>query len=281
MRSGTRSTSNARQNSSGGQPLPHQVGDCRPRKLQSRHAQPAVHQQRAQHCRHREPEYDVAQRPRGVLNAAHPAVARRRDQDGGHADDRDPHPRQCRRRDVTACGQRRDQRYSRDLDQHHDQRAQSDREPGGLDPLTDRRRTIAGAEETRRARGGAVGQKRHLRAQCAQDQPADGQTGQADRTQTPDHRQVEQQVDGFGGKHSERGQRQPGNAAAGRLRDRNIARRLSQGLRTGPARRRRPTRTPNSRRPAGARRRRRRWRSRRGPSTWPASKPTSARARSP
>ncbi len=75
-------------------PLPHQVGHGRAGQFEPRHAQPAVHQQRAQHRRHREAGDDVAQWPRGVLHAAHPAVARRRHQDRGHADDRDPHPRQ-------------------------------------------------------------------------------------------------------------------------------------------------------------------------------------------
>ena len=263
-----------------GQPLTDEVGDRRPRQLEPRHAQPAVHQQRAQHSRHREPGDDVAQRPGGVLHAAHPAVARGRDQDRGHADDRDAHPRQCGGGDVTACGQRRNQRHRGGLHRYHDQRSQPDRQPGRLHTFTDRRSSVLCAEEPRRTRGGAIGQERHLRAQRAQDQPADGQTGQTDRAQPSDDGHVEQQIDGFGGQHPQCGQRQPGDAAAGGGRDRKVVG-VSQGLRTGPARRRRPNRLRNSRRHVGARRRRRRWRSWRDPSTWRASTPTSAPARSP
>ncbi len=42
------------------------------------------------------------------------------------------------------------------------------------------------------------------------------------RAEPTDDGEVEQQVDGFGGQHSERGQRQPGDAPAGRGRDRQI-----------------------------------------------------------
>ena len=126
--------------------------------------------------------------------------------------------------DVTAGRQRRYQRHRGDLDRRHDQRAQPDREPGGLDALADRRLTIARAEEACRARRGAVGQERHLRAQRAQDQPADRQAGQADRAEPTDDGKVEQQVDGFGGQHPERGQCQPGDAPTGRGRNRKIGR---------------------------------------------------------
>ena len=189
----------------GGNPLADQIGDRRTDKLQPRHTEPAVHEQRAQHGRHREPEDDVAQRSRGVLHAAHPSVARSRDQDGGHADDRDPHPRQRCPGDVSARGKRRNHWHSDDLEHDDDQCAQPDGEPGRLHTFTDRRLAVARAEKAGRARRGAVGQERHLRAQRAQDQPTDGKAGKAERAEPTDDGEVEQQVDGFGGQHPERG----------------------------------------------------------------------------
>ena len=148
-----------------GHPLPHQVGDRRTGQLQPRHAEPAVHQQRAQHGRHREPRDDVAQRPSGVLHATHPAVARRRDQNRRHANDRDANPRQRGSGDIATGRQRRHQRHGDDLDHDDDQRAQAQRQPGGLHPFPDGRRAIARAEEAGRACGGAVGQEGHLRTE--------------------------------------------------------------------------------------------------------------------
>ena len=93
-----------------GQPLTDHVGHRRAGQPQLGHAQPAVHQQRAQHRRHREAEHDVAQRPDGVLHAAHPPVARRGTRIAGAAEHGDPHPRQRRVGDLTAGGERGHQR---------------------------------------------------------------------------------------------------------------------------------------------------------------------------
>ena len=108
--------------------------------------------QRAQHRRQREAGDDVAQRARGVLHAAHPAVARRRDQDRRHPEDRDPDPRQRLVGDVTACGQRRHQRHRGGLDHDDDQRAETQRQPGGLHALRRRPRRGCPAPKNRAER---------------------------------------------------------------------------------------------------------------------------------
>ena len=228
IRNDTRSTYRARRNSSGGQPLPDQIRDGRPHQLEPGHAQPSVHQKRAQHRGQREAGDDVAQRAHGVLHAAHPAVARRRDEDRRHPEDRDSHPRQRLVGDLSACGQSRHQRHRSGLDHDDDQRAQTQRQPGGLHPLTDGRAAVPGAEEPGRAGGGAVRQKRHLRTQRAQDQAADREARQRQRAQSAHDGEVEQQIDGFCGQNSECGQGQCGDAAAGRLAYRRVARRFRQ-----------------------------------------------------
>ena len=91
----------------------------------------------------------------------------------------------------------------------------ADRQPGGLHPLTDGRRAVAGPEEAGGPRRRPVGQEGQLGGQQRQDQPADGQTGQRDRAETAHDGEVEQQIERLGGEHPERGQRQPGDAAAG------------------------------------------------------------------
>ena len=209
IRSGTRSASSERRNSSGGHPLPHQVRDRRAGELQPRHAEPAVHQQRTQHRRHREAGDDVAQRACGVLHAAHPAVARRRDQDRRHAHDRDPDPRQrgCRR-----CHRRRPTPTPTAPRRPRPRRRSACPGPAPARwPARLPRRPpprLPAPKNLRRARGGAVRQEGHLRAERAQNQPADRQPGQRQRAQPADDGDVEQQVDRFGGQHPERGEGQ-------------------------------------------------------------------------
>ena len=270
-----------------GQPLTDQVGDRGSGQAQPRHAEPAVDQQRTQQRRHREPRHDIAQRPHGVLHPPHPAVAGQRHQDRRGGQYRDPQPRQrgsrrCPRPPIST-GDHRHQRDGRRLHHDHDQRAQAQRQPGGLHAFADGRRTVGGAVVARRACCRAVGQKGQLRADKAEDEATDGQPRQAQRAQPSDDRDVEEQVDRFGGQHPERRQRQPGDAPAGSRGDGQIAFRFSQGAACQglQPRRRRRTPSPNSRRPADDRRHRKRSRPRRGQTTWPASTPTSAAARSP
>ena len=84
----------------GGQPLPDQVGERRSHQFEPRQPQPSVHQQRAQYGGQRETRDDVPKRPSRVLDSAHPAVARQRDQDRGRAQHCDPQPRKCRGGDL-------------------------------------------------------------------------------------------------------------------------------------------------------------------------------------
>ncbi len=172
-------------------PLPHQVGHRGARQLQPRHSQPAVHQQRTQHRRHRESGHDVAQRTHGVLHTAHPAVAGQRDEDRGRSQDRDPQPRQRRLGDLAAAGDHRQQRHRNSLHDREDQHTEQHCQPGGLDAFADRRGPVPSTVEPRRARRGSVGQEGQLRTDEAEHQAADRQAGEAERTQPADDRDVE------------------------------------------------------------------------------------------
>ena len=88
-------------------------------------------------------------------------------------------------------------------------------QPGGLHAFPNGRRAVAHPEEPRRARGRAVGQEGHLRAEHAQNQPADGQAGKRQCAQPSDDGHVEEQIDRFGGQHPERREGQRGDAPAG------------------------------------------------------------------
>ncbi|ODR26010.1 hypothetical protein BHQ19_09340 [Mycolicibacterium porcinum] len=93
----------------------------------------------------------------------------------------------------------------------------------------------AAFDERRAARSRAVGQERPLGVDQAQDQAADGQAGEAQRTETADDRDVEQQVDGFGRQDPQRRQRQAGDATGGGRRDRDVAFRLNHGYASASA----------------------------------------------
>ena len=275
------------QNNSAASHCPTRFATADPASSSRGMPEPAVHQQRAQHGGHREPRHDVAQRPCRVLHAAHPAVARRRDQDRRHPEDRDPNPRQRLVGDLSTGGQRRDQRHREGLDHDDDQRAQAQRQPRGLHPFTDGRRAIARAEEPGRARGGAVGQERHLRTDRAP-----GSARRSPARPAPTRRAARRRR----GRTADRSVRRParparegqcGDAATGGRRDgqspsgsAKALTRVSQGTQA-PARRRRPTRSPSSRRPSVPAATERAGDRCQVIATSHASTPTSAPARSP
>ena len=96
-----------------------------------------MHEHHAGHRRHAVAREHVAQRPGGVLDAAHPAVARQGHQQQRSADQRHPQPAHRGLRDHAAVAERVGDRPHDQLpDAEHD-RADGEREPRGLHALGD------------------------------------------------------------------------------------------------------------------------------------------------
>ena len=199
------------------QPRPHRlardVGRGRPDETQARDGTETVHQRCAQHRRHTVARQHVAQRPGGVLHAAHPPVAGQRHQHQRCPAQRQPQPGLRGGRHRSPVAERPRHRPGHELPDPEDEQPDRERQPGGLHPLADRGGAVPRTVQPGRARRGAVGEEVELARDLGEHDGRHGQPGERDGPQPADDGRVDQQVQRFRGQHRQRGPGQPRDLA--------------------------------------------------------------------
>jgi hypothetical protein len=194
-----------------GQRLCDHVGDRRageppPGGIDQQRAEDGGEDVRAEHEQQGQP---------GLLNAAHPAVAGRGEEQPGGSERGDAQPAGGGFGGGRITREGGGQRSGEGLGEHGQQDAGGQREPGGLDPLGDGRGAVTGPEAAGGPSGGAV---RHQRAEPdghRHDGAADGDRGERNAPEVPDDGGVDQHVERLGREHDERRQCQPGYLPGG------------------------------------------------------------------
>ena len=234
-RSGTRSAQQRPAEQHRRHPLPDQIGHRRTGQFQPRQARAS-----RRPAAGTAPPTPRSPRPRSAAAARCPArrassrCPPTRSGSPAHRGSRSAATAAPRRRSRPPSGDRRDDRHRRGLDDNDDQHARA-RAPATW-PARPRPRPTPGHRPRRTGPSGPSCRRTGRSAASdtsAEDQSADRQPGQRERTETADDGEVEQQIERFGGQHPERGQGQPRDAAdCGRCRGRR--RRLSQERRAAP-----------------------------------------------